>query len=288
MSETQALEPAATEQPLPTINCPEGVTDDYKRLMAGYVSACLFAGNIVSHARSLLSSAVQSPHSKERMIVFRDEFLALERVTPKHYASPSLDEAMRLNDEIRLMMLAKREAESAKATLLRIAADIEKFMPDNQTLAYGDVEKAGELLAQLRDLARTELRHKPTEVKQYPSESEVAGAYFPVKVTNVDQLKVGDCVFLVEKKTVLYQHGNPQEQTKVESVINLQGTVVMRPFGAQAVLALRWHRAVDITTRLASMCTDKKQKGRKEGLQTASELLKAPTWLLSPLPLPKV
>jgi hypothetical protein len=266
--------------PLPALDqLPAPSSEDHYRLSAAYVSASLFAGGLVRKIQSVLSGAVPSPHSASRSIVYRDELEELRKATPDAYLQPALDEAVRLCGEIKLLQRSRKEADSAKAALQRIAEDLSTALQAQQ----GSPVTLTEALERARDLAQTELRASATDLTKYPHESELAACFYPIKIANVDQLRTGDCVFVIEKKVIAYQHGNPREETPVETVINQPGTVVLRPFGSQAVLALRWNRSTELLKHMVKLCPEKKHQGRKEGLLSALELLTAPSWLLSPV-----
>lgn len=265
--------------------------EQVERFAAVYLAVALHAGSLHTAVAALRRGAVQHPHgATPRMLVFKEEFDALVGMGGDQFIQPAIAEAQRLNQEIQVLMASRREADSARAALQRIAADLEAATTSHELVRAQEVAEAAEAA---RDLAYTELRRRPEVSGLYPSESELATAYFPVTLTEFAQLKKGDVIFQIDSKTVVYQHGNPREATMPapspeEFVKFMAAHVILRPLGAPGVLALRWRQTVQRLKVLAEAETRLDRpihNGRAQGMRMAHEWLSLPAWTLPPLKL---
>ncbi len=170
---------------------------------AAYLAVALHAGHLHSLVRKMQSATTPHPHGNTpRMLVFKDEFDAVVNAGGGAFVAPVIAEAQRLNSEIRVLQRAKKEADSALAALQRIFSELSTALSSHEVVRADEVLEAA---AAARDLAHTELRMRPETSAYYPDSSQVAAAFFPIKVESPEQLRVGDVLFHVEMKSVLYR-----------------------------------------------------------------------------------
>lgn len=263
-------------------------------LGAAYLAVSLHTSHLHSKVGDLARCAQIHPHGNTpRVLVYQEEFDAVITLGAPPFIEPGLAEAARLNREIVALQAARREADSAKATLQKVEVDL------TAVLGAHDLVRASEALdaaASLRDLVSTELRRRPEMSAVYPSESELATAFIPVQIEDCSQLKKGDVIFHADAKQVMYQHGNERnapetgEELKGDFLTKIKGHVCLRPLGAQGVLALRWRlttQRLRVLAEAESKLNTPIHKGRAQGLRAAHELLTLPAWTLPPIRLTK-
>ncbi len=269
-------------------------SSETERLMSGYLAVSLFASNLVSLIRTVKDASHPHPHGNEpRVLVFANEFNALVEACPSAFIQPAIEESMRISAEVRSMQRARKEADSARSALVRIAADLTRAVEAPELTRTMEISNTA--LA-MRDLAQTELKAKNDPLQSAPTDAELAASYYPVTLATPDSVRLGDVLFEPKHSQVLYQHGGPREAVSLEvgaanvvEQLKKGGVVIMRPFGSQAVLALRMRSVQGWLKNLAAMekqyAKSKGKKGsvhlgRTEGLSLACEMLTSPSWAL--------
>lgn len=267
-----------------------------EQLGACYLAVSLHAGHLHSLLRRLKIFAQPHPHGNTpRILVYQEEFDAVMMAAGNgnDFISPALREAERLNQEIQVLMASRKEADSARAALQRIAEDLRGALESHELIRASEVLEAAGVA---HDLACTELRRRPEVGSLYPSESELGSAYMPIVVEEFAQLRNGDVIFEPLAKMVIYQHGNPRDAeiaapAPEEFLKKMVGHVCLRPMGAQAVLSLRWRQTVQRLKIMAEAETKLGkpiQVGRAQGMRMAHEWLSLPSWTLPPIRLKAV
>lgn len=265
--------------------------EETNQLMAGYLAVALAYSHMLSLVRTMKGASQPHPHGREaRVLVFAKEFKDVCEAAPSTFTLPSVQAAMELNRDIKKLQSARREADSAKNTLHRVAADLDYALNSPELTRLFDIQSGAEAA---RDLIRTELQTGMNAGTAYPTEPEIAACYYPVQIGNATSLRAGDILFEPEQKQILYQHGNPRESLSSHDAVEQAqegGALLLRPFGVQAVLALRLRMVIlrlGTLVRLEDELAAKKSgvhTGRSQGLTMARELLSAPAWLLPALP----
>lgn len=260
-------------------------------LGAAYLALALYTSELNSKVHVMVKASQPHPHGNTpRVIVFAKEFSEVVECAPPTFILPALKESERLNRQISQLQSARREADSAKATLQRIVADLSVAMAEEsltRTLAVVEAAEAA------YGLAQTELKTIVDIGSSYPTEFELAASFYPISVSDPTRIRTGDTLIEPETKHVLYQHGNPRElgipeerAAAVVEQLKSGETVLLRPLGMQGVLALRFRL---VTTRLKALAKEEQKikgerhKGRVDALAMALELLAAPAWGMPPV-----
>ncbi len=257
-----------------------------------YAHSMLYAGDLKRLVRMLGDGAVPSPHGAEpRSLVYRRELDAL--LAEAGRGALPFEAAEALGAEVGELRKVGRRVASGRAALLRVRADlteIQQLAPEQQAVAIGT----------LCELVTTELADAVAPSVDR-SEQALTDGYYPVSEKDPGRLLIGDIVFSVTKRAIVHEVTQEvpdrADSTYLETLRMLAAeltatpptTVVLRPVGRQATLALRL-RAVSarlqalagIEEKLATRYPKEAHLGRAQGLNVAYELLTGPSWTLPP------